>query len=81
MTFARHYTNPRLPLWYRVSLFGVDHDGEHLERGQLLSAVDPLRLSRSAEVSRAIQHAVKKGMLKPGSSSSMLLFMREEDAA
>jgi len=81
MSFARHYDNPRLALWYRVCLYAVDHDGQPLDRGELLRAVDPLRLVRPAEISRAIRHGISKGMLKPGSSSSLLLFMREDEAA
>lgn len=77
MSFAHHYANPRLPVWYRVCLYAVDHDGIDLDRGELLRAVDPEQLVRPAEISRAIKHGISKGMLKPGSCSSMLLFARE----
>lgn len=81
MSYARHYTNPRLGLWYRVVLFAIDHDGIELDRGELLRAVDPDRLTRSAEVSRAIRHGIKKGMLKPGSSAARLLFLHDDEEA
>ena len=81
MRFERHYANPELNLWTRIVLYAVDHDGEPLERGQLHQAMDPHRLIRSAEISRAIRDAVRKGMLQPGSSSSLLLFTAPEDEA
>ncbi|HWI43259.1 MAG TPA: hypothetical protein VNS81_06535 [Nocardioides sp.] len=80
--FRHLYDSPDLPAFYRVFLFGVDHHGVPLERGQLHNAVDPQRLIRSAEISRAIRHAIGKGMLDPSSSARMLLVAQaEEDVA
>lgn len=83
MTFAHLYDHPRIPLWWRVVLYAIDHHGQPLERAQLLDAVDPLRLGRSAEVSRAIRQGVTMGMLHPDSSAAMLRFAHlvEQDAA
>lgn len=72
MTFAHHYTNPRIPLWYRLFLYGIDHDGTDLQRGQLREALDPHRLGRDDDISRAIRHAERKGLLEPGSSAARL---------
>lgn len=81
MTFTRHYASPHLAAWYRVFLYAVDHHGEQLERGQLRRAVDPQKLTRPAEISRAINHGIRKKMLRPGSSSSMLLVVDEDESA
>lgn len=81
--FEHLYASNRLPLWSRVTLYALDHDGHHLERGQLLYAVDPHRLLRSAELSRAIRCAVTRGLLLPGSSAAVLYFAHhvEQEAA
>lgn len=81
MKFSTHYANPRLPLWCRVVLYAVDHDAVQLDRGELMAAVDPQRLSRSAEVSRAIKHAVHKGILAPGSTARRLTFTGDREEA
>jgi len=82
MTFAaRHYANPALPLWARVVMFAIDHDGRPLERAELHDAVDPMRLVRSAEISRAIRHGIRIGMLAPGSCAAMLRLASDEEQA
>lgn len=81
----RHlYAHPRLPLWWRVVLFSIDHDQMPLMTGQLRDAVDPEHLTRSAEISRAIKWAIAARMLEPTSSASMLRFVHapsDEEAA
>lgn len=74
MTFRHFYSSPRLPLWWRVTLFAADHDGMPLAQGQLRDAVDPGRTTRSAEISRAIKQGVKAGMLAPESNAYELRF-------
>lgn len=82
MTFSRFYASPRLPLWWRVILFAIDHDGMPLARGHLRDAVDPERLTRPAEISRAIRKGEKAGMLAPGSCAGVLLVpVGDEEAA
>lgn len=81
MTFTHLYASSRLALWHRIVLFALDHDGEVLARGQLLRAVDPQRLTRSAEVTRAVRIGVTRGMLQPGSTCAMLRFAHAEEEA
>lgn len=73
MSFARQYDNPALPLWTRVVLYAVDHHGRELARGELHRAVDPHRLIRTAEISRAIRHGIKAGLLDEASNAGLLL--------
>lgn len=80
MNFRHLYANPQLPLWWRLVLFAIEHDGMPLARGQLRDAVDPERLTRPAEISRAIRKAEKAGMLDKGSRSSMLHYRRNRAA-
>lgn len=72
--FAHHYDNPRLTLWMRVVLYAHDHDGDLLDRGQLRAAIDPQ--ARSAEISRAVRHAVRAGILTCDSSTRRLAIAR-----
>jgi hypothetical protein len=81
MTFARYYDAPQLPLFSRVLMYALDHDGQRLDRAELHDAVDPFRLIRSAEISRAIRHCVRKGLLAPGSSCSALYVAHDEGAS
>ena len=70
MTFAAHYDNGALPLHIRIALFAADHDGQRLERGHLRAATDPF--ARPAEIARGVRHAIKAGLLAPGSTSACL---------
>ena len=72
MTFAHLYASARLPLWVRVSMYALDHDGIYLDRAQLLHAMDPHGFIRSAEIARAIKVGISRGVLAAGSSSAML---------
>ena len=71
-TFEPHYANHELPLWTRVILYAADHDGQPLARGQLRTAVDPLRLAYPTDIWRAIRLGVTKGVLAPESHAGRL---------
>lgn len=80
--FRRFYANAQLPLWWRVVLFAVDHDGVPLQQRQLRDAVDPERTVRSAEVSRAIHRGVTARMLAADSNALCLrLAVSDQEAA
>jgi hypothetical protein len=70
MTYTHHYENAGLPLWMRIALYAADHDGVHLDRGQLRAAVDPL--TRPAEIARAVRQGIHVGVLHPDSTSRHL---------
>jgi hypothetical protein len=72
MSFRHLYSHPRLPMWWRLTLFALDHDGMPLARGQLRDALDPERLSRGDEIGRAIRKAKREGMIEESSRSSLL---------
>ena len=75
------YAHPRIPLWWRVTLYAIDHSGMPLQTRQLRDAVDPLHQTRAAEISRAIKRGVCAGLLEPNSSASMLVFTHAEKEA
>ncbi|GAA1977560.1 hypothetical protein GCM10009798_43480 [Nocardioides panacihumi] len=81
MTFRRHYDSARLPLWTRIVMYALDHNGQPLRKAELHNAVDPLRQATSTEITRAIRRAVNVGLLAPGSCCAILHIADEEDAA
>jgi hypothetical protein len=80
VSFRSLYASPQLPLWWRLVLFAADHDGTPLARGQLRDALDPERLTRTSDISRAIYRAKKAGMLEDDSRSCLLRFRQNRAA-
>ncbi|MBS2939580.1 hypothetical protein KDN32_17715 [Nocardioides sp. J2M5] len=75
---AEPYDHPRFPGWFRVWLYAVDHEDQHLSGGQLREAtgLDQRTLSRSLDRAR------RMSLLTPDSHARWLIPRRlSPDAA